>query len=98
MTNHKQEATNNGGLKSDVERRIRNNALRSILTASGLGFVLGGGLKTRPGRHLLGYAGRVAVRELFLASLFRGGLTILLSGRGSDGTSNGHTPEPSARL
>jgi hypothetical protein len=83
MTVHLQTSeTQSSILQAEIEGRIRNNALGSIVTAAGLGFLLGGGLRSGPGRNLLIYAGRAAIRELFLARLLGGGgLSILLSGR-----------------
>jgi hypothetical protein len=47
----------------DFEERIRDRALFSLGIAAGVGFVLGGGLGTRPGVMLLGLFGRRAARQ-----------------------------------
>ena len=48
----------------DVERRLRERALLSVGIAAGVGFILGGGLATRPGVILLGLFGRGAARQM----------------------------------
>lgn len=48
---------------ADIEARVRERALLSVGIAAGVGFVLGGGLATRPGVILLGLFGRIAVRQ-----------------------------------
>ena len=47
----------------DVEERIRGRALFSFGIAAAIGFVLGGGLATRPGVMMLGLFGRNAARQ-----------------------------------
>jgi len=54
------------GVKVDlenIEARLRERALISLAIAAGTGFVLGGGLATKPGVILLGLFGRVAARQ-----------------------------------
>ena len=48
----------------DVEGRLREQSLLSIGIAAGIGFILGGGLGTRPGVMLLGLFGRRAARQI----------------------------------
>jgi ElaB/YqjD/DUF883 family membrane-anchored ribosome-binding protein len=48
----------------DVEERLREQSLLSIGIAAGVGFILGGGLGTRPGVTLLGLLGRRAARQM----------------------------------
>jgi hypothetical protein len=48
----------------DVEGRLREQSLLSIGIATGIGFILGGGLGTRPGVMLLGLFGRRAARQM----------------------------------
>ena len=47
----------------NIEQRIRGRALLSLGLAAGTGFVLGGGLGTRPGVLMLAMFGRVAARR-----------------------------------
>ncbi|MBV8358207.1 MAG: hypothetical protein JO189_09770 [Deltaproteobacteria bacterium] len=47
----------------DIEQRLRDRALFSLGLAMGIGFILGGGLATKPGVMLLGLFGRSAVRQ-----------------------------------
>jgi hypothetical protein len=47
----------------DVEERIRGRALFSFGIAAAIGFVLGGGLATRPGVMMVGLFGRTAARR-----------------------------------
>jgi ElaB/YqjD/DUF883 family membrane-anchored ribosome-binding protein len=49
---------------SNVEGRLRERALLSVGIAAGVGFILGGGLATRPGVILLGLFGRSAARQM----------------------------------
>jgi hypothetical protein len=47
----------------DVEQRIRGRALLSLGLAAGAGFVLAGGLGTRPGMMMLALFGRTVARR-----------------------------------
>jgi hypothetical protein len=61
-----QKYLNAAGMKidlADIEERIRDRALFSVWIAVGIGFILGGGLATRPGVMLLGLFGRTAARQ-----------------------------------
>lgn len=48
---------------ANIEARIRERALLSFGIAASVGFVLGGGLATRPGVILLGLVGRIAAGQ-----------------------------------
>lgn len=48
---------------ANIEARVRERALLSVGIAAGVGFVLGGGLATRPGVILLGLFARTAARQ-----------------------------------
>jgi hypothetical protein len=61
-----QKYLNAAGMKvnmKDIEKRLRDRGLLSLGVAAGLGFILGGGLATRPGVMLLGLFGRAAARQ-----------------------------------
>src|ERR1700722_18838486 len=61
-----QKYIDRAGMKVDlkkVEQRIRENPFPSTGIAAAAGFVVGGGLVTRPGSALLALFGRRAVRE-----------------------------------
>jgi len=61
-----QKYLNAAGMKvdlEDIEERLRDRALFSLGIAAGAGFILGGGLATRPGVMLLGLFGRTAARQ-----------------------------------
>jgi hypothetical protein len=47
----------------DIEERLRARALFSLGIAAGAGFLLGGGLATKPGVILFGLFGRAAARQ-----------------------------------
>lgn len=46
-----------------VEERIRDRPLLSMAVAAGTGFIIGGGLATKPGIALLALFGRTAARD-----------------------------------
>lgn len=61
-----QDYLNAAGMKVDlgaIEQTIRSRALFSLGIAATMGFVLGGGLATRPGVIMLGLLGRTAARH-----------------------------------
>jgi hypothetical protein len=61
-----QKYLNAAGINVDLrgfEERLRDRALLSLGIAAGVGFVLGGGLATKPGVMLLGLFGRATTRR-----------------------------------
>lgn len=61
-----QKYLNAAGIKidlADIEGKLRDRALFSLGIAASIGFILGGGLATKPGVMLLGLLGRTAVRQ-----------------------------------
>lgn len=65
------------GALTDLERAVRaqleERPYATLAAASGLGYVLGGGLPTAASRMLFGIGGRLAI--LMVAQRFRAGLT-----------------------
>ena len=53
----------------DVSDYIRDEPLRSLMVATGAGFILGGGVNSRVGRAMLTLVGRIALRGVVTSSL-----------------------------
>jgi hypothetical protein len=100
------QAVNNSTEASDVERQRRRNRdigeyikqepLTSLAIAGGVGFIVGGGAKSRIGLALLSIVGRIALRGAitsFVVDLVTGNHQNPGAGRGSNragGYRNGH--------
>ena len=53
----------------DLGDYVRDEPLRSLMVATGAGFILGGGVNSRVGRAMLTLLGRIALRGVVTSSL-----------------------------
>jgi hypothetical protein len=80
----------------DIGEYIKEEPLTSLAIAGGVGFIVGGGAKSRIGLALLSVVGRIALRGAvtsFVVDLVTGNHQDRLAGRGSNragGYSNGY--------